>query len=113
MLSPQWKKVLCHLPHSIGYQHCCRRSPAKNGNHPRLTVELLRHGCVSFIIDVGRKRTEANMITGPAWMLDRRTFAAANWCLDGALALRRNRQNGHARLFILAPPTLDDHRKAI
>jgi hypothetical protein len=69
--------------------------------------------CVSFDIHVGRKPTEANIITGPAWMLDRRTFAATNWCLDGALALRRNRQNRHARLFILAPPTLDDHREAI
>jgi hypothetical protein len=27
--------------------------------------------------DAGRKRTEANMVAGPAWMLDRRTFAAA------------------------------------
>jgi len=27
--------------------------------------------------------------------------------------LRRNRQNRHARLCILAPPILDDHRKAI
>ena len=32
---------------------------------------------LAFIIDVDRKRTEANMIAGPAWMLDGRTFAAA------------------------------------
>jgi hypothetical protein len=63
--------------------------------------------------DAGRKRIEANIITGAAGMLDRRTIAPANRCLDGALALRRNRQNRHARLFVLAPPTLDDHRKTI
>jgi NADH:ubiquinone oxidoreductase subunit K len=32
---------------------------------------------VNLVIDIRRKRTEANMITSPAWMLEGRTFAAA------------------------------------
>jgi hypothetical protein len=33
--------------------------------------------------DAGRKRTEANMIAGPAWMLDGRTFSAATSAARG------------------------------
>jgi hypothetical protein len=32
---------------------------------------------VNLVIDIRRKRTEANMITSPAWMLEGRTFTAA------------------------------------
>jgi hypothetical protein len=32
---------------------------------------------VNFVIDIRRKRTEADVITGPAWMLEGRTFTAA------------------------------------
>jgi hypothetical protein len=38
--------------------------------------------------DAGRKRTEANMITGPAWMLDGRTFASANRRALGVAVVR-------------------------
>ena len=33
--------------------------------------------------DAGRKRLEANMIAGPAWMLDGRTFTAATGAARG------------------------------
>jgi hypothetical protein len=32
---------------------------------------------LALIIDGGRKRTEANLVAGPAWVLERCTFAAA------------------------------------
>ena len=32
---------------------------------------------VNLVIDTRRKRTEANMIASPAWMLEGRTFTAA------------------------------------
>jgi hypothetical protein len=34
--------------------------------------------------DAGRKRLEANMIAGPAWMLDGRTFTAATGAARGS-----------------------------
>ena len=39
---------------------------------------------VNFVIDIRRKRTETNMIAGPAWMLDGRTFAAATGAARGS-----------------------------
>jgi hypothetical protein len=39
---------------------------------------------VNFVIDIRRKRTEANMITSPAWMLEGRTFAAATGATCGS-----------------------------
>ena len=34
--------------------------------------------------DAGRKRIEANMIAGPAWMLEGRAFAAATGAACGS-----------------------------
>ena len=39
---------------------------------------------VNLVIDIRRKRTEANMITSPAWMLEGRTFAAATGAACGS-----------------------------
>jgi hypothetical protein len=41
-------------------------------------------GGVDLVTDILRKRTEANMITSPAWMLDGRTFAAATGAARGS-----------------------------
>jgi hypothetical protein len=38
---------------------------------------------VNLVTDIRRKWTEANMIAGPAWMLDRRTFATATGATRG------------------------------
>jgi hypothetical protein len=37
-----------------------------------------------LVTDIRRKRTEANMITSPAWMLEGRTFAAATGAACGS-----------------------------
>ena len=65
-----------------GNQRCCKRSPANHGNYPTLRT-LTFTGALAFIIDVGRKRTEANMIAGPAWMLDCCSFVAATSAARG------------------------------
>ena len=39
---------------------------------------------VNLVIDIRRKRTEANMVTRPAWMLEGRTFAAATGAACGS-----------------------------
>jgi hypothetical protein len=39
---------------------------------------------VNLVIDIRRKRTEANMIASPAWMLDGRTFSAATGAAHGS-----------------------------
>src|SRR5690242_15607435 len=41
-------------------------------------------GGVNLVTDIRRKRTEANMITSPAWMLEGRTFAAATGAACGS-----------------------------
>jgi hypothetical protein len=41
------------------------------------------HGCVSILIDLGRIRLKANMIAGPAWMLDCRSFVTATGAARG------------------------------
>jgi hypothetical protein len=38
----------------------------------------------AFIAEICRKRTEANMVSGPTWMLDGRTFAAAPGAARGS-----------------------------
>jgi NADH:ubiquinone oxidoreductase subunit K len=38
---------------------------------------------VNLVIDIRRKRTEANMIASPAWMLEGRTFTAATSAAHG------------------------------
>jgi hypothetical protein len=35
---------------------------------------LVEEVASTLVADIGRKRTEANMIAGPAWMLEGRTF---------------------------------------
>ena len=39
---------------------------------------------VNLVTDIRRKRTEANIITSPAWMLEGRTFAAATGAACGS-----------------------------
>ena len=38
---------------------------------------------VNLVTDIRRKRTEANMIASPAWMLEGRTFTAATSAAHG------------------------------
>jgi hypothetical protein len=52
-----------------------RRGAADRGGYALGSIEAERGLC--FVGDIGRKRIEADMITGPAWTLDGRAFSTA------------------------------------